>query len=37
VRRGDAAGAELSANAAPPSDEDQKRLSGFRDDDLKKQ
>jgi GST-like protein len=34
VQRGAAVGADLVAAAPPPSDEDRKRLFGFRDQDL---
>ena len=36
VQRGAAVGADLVAAAPPPTDEDKKRLFGFRDQDLKK-
>ena len=35
VQRGAAVGADLMAAAPPPTDEDKKRLFGFRDKDLK--
>ncbi|HEU4590058.1 MAG TPA: glutathione binding-like protein, partial [Steroidobacteraceae bacterium] len=35
VQRGAAVGADLVAAAPPPTDEDRKRLFGFRDQDLK--
>jgi hypothetical protein len=35
VQRGAAVGADLMNAAPPPTDEDRKRLFGFRDQDLK--